>query len=166
MDISGLALNSNFDTFKNMDLVKNIDGANENDYIARLEISTSKDGISWSEFKAFESGEYIAKEFKFRVVMNTKNELITPFINALNILIDMPDVIESQSNESSTTGDISIRYKNDFSIAPKVQITIINAKSGDDAVLTNQKNKGFTIKIIDKNGAFVKREFNYIAKGY
>lgn len=166
MDVSGLVLNSNFDTFKNIDLVENIDGANENDYIARLEISTSKDGVSWSEFKMFESGEYIAKEFKFRVVMSAKNELITPFINALNILVDMPDVIESESSTSSTTGEISIRYKNDFSIAPKVQITIINAKSGDDAVLTNQTNKGFSIKIIDKNGVSVKREFNYIAKGY
>lgn len=166
LDVSGLALNSTFDSFINVDKVENIDGANENDFTARLQISISKDGASWAAYKDFESGEYIGKAFKFRVALTAKMPFITPFINALNVLVDMPDVIESESGASDENGAVSIKYKNDFSTAPKVQITIINAQSGDDAILTNQTDKGFTIKIIDKNGASVKREFNYIAKGY
>ena len=166
LDVSGLALNSVFDSFSNVDKVENVDGANENDFTARLQISLSKDGVSWAAYKDFESGEYIGKAFKFRVALTAKMALITPFINALNILIDMPDVIESESGVSAANGVVNIKYKNDFSVAPKVQITIIDARSGDDAILTNQTDKGFMIKIIDKNGASVRREFNYIAKGY
>ena len=78
----------------------------------------------------------------------------------------MPDVIESGSAFSDESGDILINYKNNFSVSPKAQITIINALVGDDAVLTNQSKEGFMIKILDKKGTAVRREFNYIAKGY
>lgn len=166
LDVSGLALNATFDSFANIDKIENIDGANENDFTARLQISLSKDGVNWAAYKDFKSGEYIGKAFKFRVVLTAKTVLITPFVNALSILVDMPDVIESESGTSAENGAVDIRYKNDFSVVPKVQITIINAQSGDDAILSNQTDKGFTIRIIDKNGASVKREFNYIAKGY
>ena len=78
----------------------------------------------------------------------------------------MPDVIESGSAFSDENGDILITYKNNFSVSPKAQITIINALVGDDAILTNQSKEGFMIKIIDKIGVPVRREFNYIVKGY
>lgn len=166
MDVSGLVLNSSFDEFINVDEISNIDGTNQADFTAQLEISISKDGVNYSDFTPFTNSDYIAKEFKFRVILKSLNPYITPFISALNILVDMPDIIESNSFISSKTGEINVTYNQDFSIAPKVQITIINAQSGDDAIVTNQTNKGFTIKILNKQNLSVKREFNYIAKGY
>ena len=58
-----------------------------------------------------------------------------------------------------------ITYVNNFSVAPKVQITILNAVAGDDATLTNESVNGFDI-VIENGGANVTRSFNYFVKGY
>jgi hypothetical protein len=59
----------------------------------------------------------------------------------------------------------SITYVNNFSISPKVQITILNAVAGDDAILTNESASGFDIDI-KNGGSNVTRSFNYFVKGY
>ena len=59
----------------------------------------------------------------------------------------------------------SITYVNNFSVSPKVQITILNAVQGDDAILTNESVNGFDIDI-KNGGSNVTRSFNYFVKGY
>ena len=165
-DAVGLNLNSNFDLLDNVDLAQNIDGLNSGAFDVAVEISLSVDGVSFGEFRDFKDGRYVGKAFKFRLKLTTRDELATPLIRSWSVIVDMPDVIESGSAFSDESGDTFINYKNNFSVSPKVQITIINALVGDDAILTNQSKEGFMIKIIDKTGASVRREFNYIAKGY
>ena len=165
-DAVGLSLNSNFDLLDNVDSSRNIDGLNGGAFDVAVEISSSVDGVSFNEFRDFKDGRYVGKAFKFRLKLTTRDELVTPLIRSWSVIVDMPDVIESGSAFSDESGDILISYKNNFSVSPKAQITIINALVGDDAVLTNQSKGGFMIKILDKKGTAVRREFNYIAKGY
>lgn len=165
-DAIGLSLNSNFDLLDNVDSSQNIDGLNSGAFDVAVEISSSVDGVSFNEFRDFKDGRYVGKAFKFRLKLTTRDELVTPLIRSWSVIVDMPDVIESGSAFSDESGDILISYKNNFSVSPKAQITIINALVGDDAVLTNQSKEGFMIKILDKKGTAVRREFNYIAKGY
>nr|DAM99996.1 MAG TPA: tail protein [Caudoviricetes sp.] len=165
-DAIGLSLNSNFDLLDNVDSSQNIDGLNVGAFDVAVEISSSVDGVSFNEFRDFKDGRYVGKAFKFRLKLTTRDELVTPLIRSWSVIVDMPDVIESGSAFSDESGDILISYKNNFSVSPKAQITIINALVGDDAVLTNQSKEGFIIKILDKKGTAVRREFNYIAKGY
>ena len=165
-DAIGLSLNSNFDLLDNVDSSQNIDGLNGGAFDVAVEISSSVDGVSFNEFRDFKDGRYVGKAFKFRLKLTTRDELVTPLIRSWSVIVDMPDVIESGSAFSDESGDILISYKNNFSVSPKAQITIINALVGDDAVLTNQSKDGFMIKILDKKGTAVRREFNYIAKGY
>lgn len=165
-DVIGLSLNSNFDLLDNVDSSQNIDGLNGGAFDVAVEISSSVDGVSFNEFRDFKDGRYVGKAFKFRLKLTTRDELVTPLIRSWSVIVDMPDVIESGSAFSDESGDILISYKNNFSVSPKAQITIINALVGDDAVLTNQSKDGFMIKILDKKGTAVRREFNYIAKGY
>lgn len=165
-DAIGLSLNSNFDLLDNVDLDENIDGLNGGAFDVAVEISSSVDGVNFNEFRDFRDGRYVGKAFKFRLKLTTRDELVTPLIRSWSVIVDMPDVIESGSAFSDESGDILISYKNNFSVSPKAQITIINALVGDDAVLTNQSKEGFMIKILDKKGTAVRREFNYIAEGY
>lgn len=165
-DAIGLSLNSNFDLLDNVDSSQNIDGLNGGAFDVAVEISSSVDGVSFNEFRDFKDGRYVGKAFKFRLKLTTRDELVTPLIRSWSVIVDMPDVIESGSAFSDESGDILISYKNNFSVSPKAQITIINALVGDDAVLTNQSKEGFMIKILDKKGTAVRREFNYIVKGY
>jgi len=163
---SGLNILSDFDTAPSVDDLINFDGFKNDDISAIEQIALSIDGANFGEYKIFRSGvSYLAKAFKMRLVLSSKNIFSSPTVSEYSYEIDVPDKFESGS-EISANNEIGILYKTNFSVAPKVQITILNAVAGDDAILSNQTKGGFMIKIIDKNGIAVVREFNYFAKGY
>lgn len=161
-----MTLSNLFDMFENVDEIQNIDGVRQGVISATIQISISQDGTNFTDFKTFRNGEYIGKAFKFRLKLQSKDKYYTPKITKWDISVDMPDIIESGTASSLSNGATQISFKNNFSIIPKTQITIIDAQSGDDAILQNQTKDGFMIKIINKQGIPVSREFNYITKGY
>ena len=163
-EAAGYQINSNFDLFENVDLIPNIDGTDSTAFEVIPQISLSIDGANFGEFKNFKEGDYFGKIFKFRLKLISKFPDVTPLVNKWTVVIDVPDVIESGEAKSAKS-EINIKYKEKFSVAPEVQITIVDAQAGDDAVLSNQTAEGFNIKIIN-DGATVERKFNYMAKGY
>ena len=164
---SGLNILNDFDTAPSVDDLINFDGFKNEDISAIEQIALSIDGANFGEYKTFRSGvSYLAKAFKMRLVLISKNIFSSPTVSEYSYEIDVPDKFESGSAKSATSGGANIAYKTIFSAAPKVQITILNAIAGDDAILLNQTKGGFMIKIIDKNGIAVEREFNYFVKGY
>lgn len=164
---SGLNILNDFDTVPSVDDLINFDGFKNDDISVIEQIALSIDGANFSEYKTFRSGvSYLAKAFKMRLVLSSKNIFSSPTVSEYSYEIDVPDKFESGSAKSATSGGANIAYKTIFSTAPKVQITILNAIAGDDAILLNQTKGGFMIKIIDKNGIAVEREFNYFVKGY
>ncbi|OUT11846.1 hypothetical protein B9N62_02710 [Campylobacter concisus] len=164
---SGLNILNDFDTAPSVDDLINFDGFKNEDISAIEQIALSIDGANFSEYKIFRNGvSYLAKAFKMRLVLSSKNIFSSPTVSEYSYEIDVPDKFESGSAQSAASGVINIAYKTYFSTAPKVQITILDAVAGDDAILSNQTKGGFMIKIIDKNGIAVVREFNYFVKGY
>nr|DAS95246.1 MAG TPA: tail protein [Caudoviricetes sp.] len=164
---SGLNILNDFDTAPSVDDLINFDGFKNEDISAIEQIALSIDGANFGEYKIFRNGvSYLAKAFKMRLVLSSKNIFSSPTVSEYSYEIDVPDKFESGSAQSAAIGVTNIAYKTYFSTAPKVQITILNAVAGDDAILSNQTKGGFMIKIIDKNGIAVVREFNYFVKGY
>lgn len=164
---SGLNILNDFDTAPSVDDLINFDGFKNEDISTIEQIALSIDGANFSEYKTFRSGvSYLAKAFKMRLVLSSKNIFSSPTVSEYSYEIDVPDKFESGSAKSAASGGVNIAYKTIFSTAPKVQITILNAIAGDDAILLNQTKGGFMIKILDKNGVAVRREFNYFVKGY
>lgn len=163
-EATGYQINLNFDLYENVDAVANIDGTDSTAFEVTPQISLSTDGVNFGEFKNFREGDYFGKIFKFRLKLISKSSDVTPLVYKWNIIVDAPDVIES-GEAMSAKSEINIKYKEKFSVAPEVQITIVSAQAGDDAVLSNQTAEGFNIKIIN-GGATVERKFNYMAKGY
>ena len=164
---SGLNILNDFDTAPSVDDLINFDGFKNEDISAIEQIALSIDGANFGEYKIFRNGvSYLAKAFKMRLVLSSKNIFSSPTVSEYSYEIDVPDKFESGSAQSAASGVTNIAYKTYFSTAPKVQITILNAVAGDDAILSNQTKGGFMIKIIDKNGIAVVREFNYFVKGY
>lgn len=161
----GINVNSaSFDSFTNVDLVTSIDGTVASDFNVEVQISTSIDGVTFSPYSRLIAGDYLAKVFKFRLFLESFSLDVIPYIENFDFTIDMPDLYESGSNTSANTVK-SIVYTNNFSVAPTVLITIVNAQSGDDAILTNQTDESFDI-IIKNGGTNVVRTFNYFVKGY
>lgn len=164
INIEAFSINNNFDLIQNIDLVSSVDGYISADFAVEIQISISQDGSTFGAWKKFINGDYIGQSFKMRLVLSSFNTLVTPIVSYFDFTIDMPDILESGSNTSDVTTK-SITYVNNFSIAPKVQITILNAVAGDDAILTNESASGFNIDI-KNGGSNVTRSFNYFVKGY
>lgn len=164
IELEAFSINNNFDLIQNVDLVSSIDGYISADFAVEIQISISQDGSTFGAWKKFINGDYMGQSFKMRLVLSSFNTLVTPIVRYFDFTIDMPDILESGSNTSDITTK-SISYVNNFSIPPKVQITILNAVQGDDAILTNESASGFDIDI-KNGGSNVTRSFNYFVKGY
>jgi hypothetical protein len=164
IELEAFSINNNFDLIQNVDLISSVDGYISADFAVEIQISISQDGITFGAWKKFINGDYMGQSFKMRLVLSSFNTLVTPIVRYFDFTIDMPDILESGSNTSDVTTK-SITYVNNFSIAPKVQITILNAVQGDDAILTNETADGFDIDI-KNGGSNVTRSFNYFVKGY
>lgn len=164
IDISGLSILSTVDSWGLIDSLPNIDGYTSSDFNVKIQISISQDGVIYSSWSNFINGDYIAQSFKFRLVIESFNDFVTPIIKEFKFTIDMPDILESGSDATALSTK-TITYLNNFSVAPKVQITILNAIAGDDATLTNESVNGFDI-VIENSGSNVIRSFNYFVKGY
>lgn len=164
INIEAFKINNNFDLIPNVDLISSVDGYISSDFAVEIQISISQDGTNYGDWKKFINGDYIGQSFKMRLVLSSFNTLVTPIVSYFDFTIDMPDILESGSNTSDTITK-SITYNNNFSISPEVQITILNALQGDDAILTNETAYGFDIEI-KNGGSNVIRSFNYFVKGY
>lgn len=164
IELEAFSINNNFDLIQNVDLMSSVDGYISADFAVEIQISISQDGSTFGAWKKFINGDYMGQSFKMRLVLSSFNTLVTPIVSYFDFTIDMPDILESGSDTSDVTTK-SITYVNNFSIPPKVQITILNAVQGDDAILTNESASGFDIDI-KNGGSNVTRSFNYFVKGY
>jgi hypothetical protein len=158
------AFGNNFDDYVDVDLISGIDNVVTVDYETEVQISISQDGVNYDDYRKFISGDYLAQSFKFRILMKSYRIDVTPYVTNFEFTVDMPDVYEAGS-DVTTTSNKTINYVNSFTIPPDVQITIVNASAGDDAILTNQTTESFDI-IIKNSGVNVARTFNYFVKGY
>lgn len=164
LELEVTSVRNDFDALLDVDSVNAIDGYIGSDFVVEVQISTSQDGVNFGDYSKFIAGDYLAQAFKFRLVLSSFNQDVTPIITNFEFTVDMPDLYES-GNDVSNTSIKTITYQNNFSTAPDVQITIVNATVGDDAILTNQTDESFDI-IIKNSSTNVVRTFNYFVKGY
>jgi hypothetical protein len=164
LELDVTSVRNNFDTLLDVDSISAIDGYISSDFTVEVQISISQDGINFGDYSKFIAGDFLGQAFKFRLVLSSFNQDVTPLITNFEFTVDMPDLYEAGSTESDISSK-TIVYEKNFSTAPDVQITIVNATAGDDAILINQTDQSFDI-IIKNSGTNVVRTFNYFVKGY
>jgi len=87
------AKSGNFD-----DASSNFDGDTPANCNAHLEIATSDDNSTFTDFRNFVIGEYEARYFKFRVVLISRDNASTPVVSEVTVTIDMQDRIFSDND--------------------------------------------------------------------
>lgn len=122
------------------------------------------DGV-FSGWQPFKPGNYLARLFDFRLVLTSDNKLVSPYVYAWNITVDVPDRIIS-AEVTTPTGPLTVTFPTPFhDVAPKIQATIQNAIAGDDIVVTSITTSGMVLTV--KNaGSNVARTVHYLAQGY
>ncbi len=164
--------NSLFDSFEGLfdSQEGNFDGSytEQDDVDAKIQISTSNDNSTYSDFADYILGDYKARYIKLRVKLTTTNADSTPAISALSATIDMPDRTVAVANTASTTasGGKAITFSPAFKDLQGLGISASNLATGDFYELSSKSETGFTIKFKNSGGAVVDRTFDFVAKGY
>ncbi|QIM48996.1 hypothetical protein G9Q38_07280 [Pusillimonas sp. DMV24BSW_D] len=118
----------------------------------------------WTQWRDHVPGLYNARYFDVRIILETSDPLIVPFIDKFEWSIDVPDLTQRAEEVAVGTGGLTVTYDKEFHARPNVQITILDAEEGDQAKLTSSDAAGFTVTII--NGGPVERSINWISQGY
>jgi len=167
LDIASL-----FDSFDGSfdSLTGNFDGAytEHNDINVELQISTSTDNSSYTDYRTYILGDYKARYIKLRVVLTSTNQTVSPAIYELSATVDMPDRTTAEDDVASTTSASgkAITFSPAFKELQGLGISAQSLATGDFYELTSKSATGFTIKFKNSGGSVVDRSFDYVAKGY
>ena len=149
------------------DAPSNFDGDTPANCNAHIEIATSDDNITYTDFRNFVIGEYEARYFKFRVVLISRDGASTPVVSAVTVTIDMQDRIFSGNDITSGASTYSVTFTNPFkSVNYAVGITGENMATGDYFTVANKTVNGFDVSFFNSSDTAISRTFDYIAKGF
>lgn len=168
---SGMDRADSSDAWDNNDLIENRDGnADPASWRIRLQLRTTADdplaSPVWTPWQDFSIGEYTARAFECRAILESDTQNVTPVVSALSLHIDMPDRIESGQGVTSASIGTTISYPRSFRTPPAVAITAQNMQSGDYYSLSDMDEDGFTVRFFDAAGIGIVRQFDWVAKGY
>ena len=145
----------------------NFDGDTPANCNAHIEISTSDDNVTFTDFRTFVIGEYTGRYFKFRVVLISRDNASTPVVSAVTVTIDMVDRIFSGNDIVSGAGTKSITFTNPFkTVNYAVGITGQGMSTGDYFLVENKSISGFDVTFKNSSDTAVSKTFDYIAKGF
>lgn len=133
---------------------------------ATPQIRHAQEAGVWTEWRDYTPGLINARYFDVRVVLETSDPLIIPFVTKFEWTVDVPDLIQQATEITVPSGGLQVDYPKSFhtdSASP--QITIFDAVDGDWAKLTDTDRAGFFVEIF--NGITPKvGVINWITQAY
>ncbi len=145
----------------------NFDGDTPANSNAHIEIATSDDNSTFTDFQNFVIGNYTARFFKFRVVLTSTDLASTPVVQEVSIAIDMEDRIFSGNDIISGAGTKTVTFTNPYkSDNYAVGITGQGMATGDFFLVETKTVNGFEVTFKNSSGTAVSRTFDFIAKGF
>jgi len=119
---------------------------------ATFEISTSLDGITWTDFAPFVSGNYELRFLRYRITLETSEIEYLPLMTEFKSFADVPDrEIHLEDVDIPTTGQ-QIDFDPPFVGLPTVQVTLQSASVGDNYTVTNKTNSSVVVNVFDASG--------------
>ena len=164
--------NSLFDSFEGLfdSQEGNFDGnyTEFDDVDAKIQISTSNDNSTYSDYQDYVLGNYKARYIKLRAKLTTNNPDSTPAISVLSATIDMPDRTVAEDNVEAPTSGKTITFSPAFKELQGLGLTIDDLDQNQHYVISSKSATGFTINFYQGTGTGspVAKDFSYVAKGY
>mgnify|MGYP000212039700 CR=1 FL=1 len=145
----------------------NFDGDTPANSNAHIEIATSDDNSTYTDFQNFVIGNYTARFFKFRVVLTSRDLASTPVVQEVSVTVDMEDRIFSGNDIESTAGTKTVTFTNPYkSGSYALGITGQGMATGDFFLVESKTINGFNVTFKNSSGSAVNRTFDFIAKGF
>lgn len=153
-----------------VDTWPSVDGSLINDVACTIHVRTTNDDPSgspaWSAWQPFVVGDYTARAFQFKAVLETFYATHNILVTELAVTVDMPDRTESGEDIASGAGSYSVTYSLPFMVPPAVGITAQDMATGDYYAISGKDEMGFDIVFRNAGGSAVSRTFDFIARGY
>jgi predicted phage tail protein len=156
------------DSVSDFDSLIGIDGDPPNGASLSLWVRTSDVSPAvWSAWKPFVVGDYRARQFDFELRGSVLQSTNWIDVSTLEVVIDMPDRIESGNDIVVPVGGLAITYTPPFNAPPAVSLTAQSLSPGDYFDVSAKTATGFTVFIRNSSGvAQPGRSIDYISKGY
>jgi len=149
------------------DASSNFDGDTPANCNAHLEIATSDDNVTFTDFRGFVIGEYEARYYKFRVVLISRDNASTPVVSQVSVTLDMQDRIFSGNDIVSGTSTKSIAFDKPFKTTNyAVGVTAQGMATGDYFTVSNKAITGFDVAFFNSSNTGISKTFDFIAKGF
>lgn len=122
---------------------------------------------TWTDWMDLVVGDYEARAFEFKIVVENYTDGITTVVDDATITIDMPDRTYSEKGITSSTSGTSVTFDPEFRAIAGVNITMQNGATGDYFEYTSAPTTtGFTILFKNAAGSAISRDFDYTVVGY
>ena len=144
----------------------NFDGDASVNASSHLEIATSTDNTTYTSFRNFNVGDYSARYFKFRLIMQSLDNSATPVVSALSVDADMQERLVSENDVVSGAGTKAITFSPVFISTPAIGVSAQGLATGDFYEITSKSTNGFSITFKNSGGTSISKTFDYIAKGH
>lgn len=120
---------------------------------AQYDVSTSADGVTWSDWTRFGVGTLRFRYLRIRVSLKTTDPSYRPWLTQLLINIDVPDRVVHLEDVAIPLAGATISFSPAFVGIQTVQCTLQSAASGDRFTVTDKSTSSVTVKVFDSAGA-------------
>lgn len=117
-------------------------------------------------WRRFVVGDYTARHLKFRAVLASNFETITPIVSGLVVSIDMPDRVEQGNDLVSGAASYAVAFSPWFREIRSITIAAQDMATGDYYAISNKTRTGFDVIFRNSAGTAVSRTFDYQAIGF
>lgn len=136
-----------------------------------VQVATTQDnpnsgGAVWSEWVSLSVGDYIARGFRFRLLIESDAPTVAVRIDHLVVTVDMPDRVEGLDDVICPADGVYVSFAPAFRARPAIAVDGQELPSGARSIRSNVSREGFHQRFVDQAGAGVACSFDWVAKGY
>nr|WP_255810186.1 host specificity factor TipJ family phage tail protein [Achromobacter sp. ACRQX] len=144
-----------------------LNGSNQQHYSITPQIQFAQDDGVFGPWQDYVPGTIQGRYFRVRLVLQTDDPLIVPFVRHFSWTIDVPDLVQTGTGVTVPSGGLRISFPKEFHTKPNLQVTTLDAVAGDRAVIQQTVDPllGFNIQMFN-NATPVSRVINWLAQGY
>ena len=134
---NGLSIFDNMLAVDNLLAAADILGTANNIYIdAYPQIQVAGANGIYGAWQDFTPGQYYGRYLNFQLVLCSTNAQVNCVVSDFSFTVDVPDRDDTGTAVSIPAMGLAITYVTPFNDNPNVQVTILGAVQGDDAVVT------------------------------
>uniref|UniRef100_UPI00333FB4CE host specificity protein J n=1 Tax=Castellaniella defragrans TaxID=75697 RepID=UPI00333FB4CE len=166
--LEGYALNFGEDVLSMADVLSNSDVLNESNaqhWKATPQYRMADEDGEYGQWINYTPGLINTRHLEIRLIIETDDPLIVPFVEHFTWIVDIPDLLQSAESVTVPAGGLRVEYEKVFHAVPNVQITVFDAVDGDRYVLTNSDESGFNIQLFNTSSQ-KPGLINWLAQGY